>query len=52
MMTYLIALFAVIALCAFWALFQLWLSRHDPDAERRSLKCGACGCEKDCEENG
>jgi len=50
MLTYLIALLAVVALCAFWALFQVWLSRHDPDGEKRPLKCGACGCEKDCEE--
>lgn len=46
---YLVPLLAIIALCAFWAVFQLWLARHDPDAARRSLKCGNCGCEKQCD---
>ncbi|NCF15582.1 MAG: hypothetical protein GWP62_09765 [Gammaproteobacteria bacterium] len=47
--TYILPLLAVVALCAFWAIFQLWLSRHDPDAERRSLKCGGCGRQGECD---
>ena len=50
MTSYLLPLFAVVALCAAWALFQLWLDRHDPDANRRSLKCGACSRKDDCSE--
>ena len=46
--TYLIPLLAVVALCAFWAIFQLWLSKHDPDAETKSSKCGACGHKDEC----
>ena len=49
MMSYALPLLAVVLLCAGWAIFQLWLSRHDPDANRRSLKCGDCGCEERCE---
>jgi hypothetical protein len=47
-MTNLLALLAVVALCAFWAIFQLWLERHDPDARTRSQKCGGCGRKEEC----
>jgi hypothetical protein len=46
--SYLFSLLAVVALCAFWAIFQVWLSKHDPDAARRSQKCGGCGRKEDC----
>jgi len=45
---YLIPLLAVIALCAFWAVFQVWINKHDPDAKRRSLKCGGCSRQDKC----
>ena len=45
---YLLPLLAVILLCAFWAIFQLWLTRHDPDIEKRSTKCGGCGRQDEC----
>jgi hypothetical protein len=45
---YFLPLLAVIALCAFWAVFQLWLSKHDPDAATKSQKCGACGRKDEC----
>ena len=48
-MTYALPLLAIISLCAFWAIFQVWLSRHNPDAGKRSLKCGNCECEEQCE---
>jgi len=48
MTTYLLPLLAIVLLCAFWAVFQVWLSRHDPDAETRSQKCGACGRQDEC----
>ena len=51
MLNYLIPLLAIILLCAFWAVFQLWLSRRDPDAARRMQKCGNCACETPCEES-
>ena len=46
--TYLFPLLAVIALCAFWAVFQMWLYKHDPAATRRSLKCGGCNRQDKC----
>ncbi len=48
MSTYLIPLLAIIALCAFWGIFQLWLGKVDPDAGERPQKCGACGRRDDC----
>ena len=45
-MNYLIALIAVIALCAAWAVFQIWLSRHDPEANQCLRRCGDCGCDR------
>ena len=48
MTTYLYPLLAVVLLCAFWAIFQVWLARHDPDAKTRSLKCGGCGRQDEC----
>ena len=51
MTNYLLPLLAIIGLCAFWAVFQLWLVKHDPDAEKRSLKCGNCGREKQCDDD-
>jgi len=52
MTRYLLPLLAVVLLCAFWALFQQWLSRRDPDAEKRSTKCGGCGRRGECETSG
>jgi hypothetical protein len=48
MTSYLLPLLSIVALCAAWAVFQLWLAKHDPDAKRRSLKCGNCGRRDDC----
>ena len=45
---YLLPLLAIVALCAAWAVFQLWLDKHDPEAKQRSLKCGACKRKEDC----
>ncbi len=50
--TYVLPLLAVVALCAFWAIFQTWLFKHDPDAEQRSMKCGGCGATKECNSAG
>jgi hypothetical protein len=44
---YLVPLFAVVLLCAGWAVFQVWLSRHDPEANQRLRKCGDCDCDSD-----
>ena len=49
MTTYLYVLIAFIVLCAFWAGFQIWLTKHDPELGKRALKCGNCGCDKQCE---
>jgi hypothetical protein len=43
-MNFLLPLLAMIALCAGWAVFQIWLSRHDPDANRCLRNCGSCSC--------
>ncbi|HSG58651.1 MAG TPA: hypothetical protein VLA06_03895 [Woeseiaceae bacterium] len=48
-MNYLLALTILVALCAAWALFQLWLGRRDPEVAERLNKCGNCGCDKQCE---
>jgi len=47
MTTYIYALLGLTALCVFWALFQLWLNKADPESAKRSDKCG--GCEERCE---
>ncbi len=49
MTSYLLPLLAIVLLCAFWALFQQWLSRVDPDVKKRSLKCGGCGRRGECD---
>lgn len=49
MTAHLVPLLAIVGLCAFWAIFQLWLFKHDPDAERRATKCNGCNCERPCE---
>jgi hypothetical protein len=41
-MTYLYSLLGLVALCAFWAAFQLWLTTHDPEVAERCNKCGGC----------
>lgn len=48
MTTYFLPLLFVVVLCAFWAIFQVWLSRHDPDAKTTSTKCGGCARQDDC----
>ena len=45
---YILPLLAVVALCAFWAIFQTWLFKIDPDAKRRSQKCGGCSRQDEC----
>ena len=52
MTSYFLPLLAIVLLCAFWALFQQWLSRVDPDAKARSLKCGGCGRRGACDNEG
>lgn len=52
MTTYVLPLLSVVLLCAFWAIFQLWLLRHDPDAKTAPNKCGACGRRDECNDSG
>ena len=52
MTSYLLPLLAVVLLCAFWALFQQWLSRWDPDVEKHPAKCGGCGRRGECKTSG
>jgi hypothetical protein len=47
MTTYIFSLLGLVTLCVFWAVFQQWLSKHDPDTEKRPAKCG--GCNEQCE---
>jgi len=49
---YFFPLLAVVLLCAFWAIFQVWLSRNNPDVKTTSLKCGGCGRRDECNSNG
>ena len=46
MTTYIFALLGLVALCVFWAVFQQWLSKHDPDSQERPAGCG--GCKEKC----
>jgi len=41
MWTHLIAIIGLMALCALWVLFQLWLKKQDPEQEDRCISCGA-----------
>jgi len=50
--TYFFPLLSVVLLCALWAIFQMWLSRHDPDAKTAPQKCGACGRRDECDDVG
>jgi len=43
---YLIVLLGVAALCGGWAVFQAWLSKHEPELAERANKCGNCSCDK------
>jgi hypothetical protein len=52
MTSYFLPLLAIVALCAAWAAFQLWLEKHDADSKRRSMKCGACSRKDDCADPG
>ncbi len=45
---YLLPLLGIVVLCAAWAVFQQWLTARDPDAKRRSMKCGGCNRQDDC----
>jgi hypothetical protein len=44
-MSQLLGLLAFIVLCAGWAVFQVWLSRHDPEANQCLRNCGSCKCD-------
>ena len=48
MTTYLVPLLAFIALCGFWAVFQVWLRKTDPETAERINRCG--GCNGQCQE--
>ena len=47
MWTYVLPILALVALCAVWVLFQLWLKRLDPDSADMEIRCG--GCTNQCE---
>jgi len=42
MLTHLFAIIGLMALCAFWVLFQLWLKRVDPDQRDSNERCMGC----------
>jgi hypothetical protein len=43
MLIYALSLLGLVALCAGWMLFQLWLERQDPDKQGGYQPgCGAC----------
>ena len=41
----LLGLLAFIALCAGWAVFQIWLEKYDPEANKCLRNCGSCKCD-------
>ena len=43
---YVVTLLAIAALCAGWGIFQLWLSKHEPELAERANKCGNCSCDR------
>jgi hypothetical protein len=45
-MTYLAGLLAFVALCGGWAVFQVWLSKYDPEANQCLRRCGDCTCKR------
>jgi len=49
MASYILSLLCLVALCIFWAVFQMWLNRHDPVDDRDSVRCG--GCDGSCDKN-
>ncbi len=51
MLTYLLSIIGLAALCAAWVAFQLWLKKTDPDHCELEVRCGGCGghCEKRAE---
>lgn len=49
-MTYLAGILAFVLLCAGWAVFQVWLSKHDPEANQCLRRCGDCNCKRSEEE--
>lgn len=48
MLTYLLSIFALAILTALWMVFQLWLSKHDPEQEHRCVGCSA-NCKRKAE---
>ena len=48
MLSNLLAILGLTALCAAWVWFQIWLKRQDPDKPSLHSGCGGCGkrCEK------
>ena len=53
MLGYLLSIGGLIALCAAWVLFQLWLKRIDPGYRGLQGGCGGCAekreCKRECE---
>jgi hypothetical protein len=43
-----ISLLGIVALRVFWAVFQLWLKKTDPDVAEQCNRCG--GCNGQCRE--
>jgi len=46
MVSYLVVLVCFVGLCSFWALFQLWLSKHTDEELEAQKSCQ--GCEESC----
>ena len=49
MLSYIISLLALPALCVLWIVFQNWLVKHDPDHQGYKAGCG--GCTRSCGES-
>ena len=52
MLDYLLAIAGLVALCAAWVLFQLWLQRVDPGFRGLQGGCGGCAEKRACKREG
>jgi hypothetical protein len=42
MLNYIIAVISVAALCTVWALFQIWMTKNNPDTVILKKGCSTC----------
>ncbi len=52
MLSYLLAILGLAAMCAIWMMVQLWIANDDPNRANSGMCCGACtsDCKRDPQE--